>query len=751
MGFIKNMSLKSKLVLVMLLAANVPIIISGVLYHSKASSALYEQAINQLISVRDIKRKQIEDKFINTGKQVVDLSSNLMVITATNIFIDKSKTMLDDMMLEPEDIAGYREELKKYYQEKLGGKLAGMQGDVSRWLPKSDFGVLLQYFYLLKNEKGYDAGAQLNAGSDDSVYSSMHEQYHAPLRSFAGRFGFDDILIADMEGRIVYTLKKHAEFGTNIFSGPWKDTHLSRALAGAIKAKDPDTLVYEDFAHYAPMAGAPESFVATPIVDNFGNHLGAVAVAVPVAGIDSIMENRSGLGESGETIVFGADGTLRSLPLGADESALLTQEMGIPVSLKALQGIEGSTETLDAGGKDMLVAYSPLELGDITWGLVAKIDREEALAVTGELLNLLFLVSGGVLLVAIGLAWLVGQSVNRKLGGEPSTIAEVARDIADGDLEAKPQDVSMDGGALGELMRMRTRLTETINAIKTAASRVGAGACEIDRGNNLVVEQTEQQLSSLEDTAANMEQLTTTVKQNADSTKEARSLVEVTRQKADEGAAVLNQAVDAMEEIKGSSEQISAITSVIDEIAFQTNLLALNAAVEAARAGEQGRGFAVVATEVRNLAGRSAEAAKQIKGLIEDSTAKVEGGTELVASSGQMLKGINGSIQQVNEIIDAIALASEEQYQGVQSVNNAIVAIEKRVQTNSGLMKELAESGMAMGLEAENLNQQVGFFRIGNEQEGANIVPTGRFERRSKDRPWGDSGARGVERDRRKA
>ncbi len=734
-GFIKKMSLRGKLVLAMLVAANVPILISGALYHSKASSALYEQAMNQLISVREIKKSQIETKFVDTGKQVVDLSSNLMVITATNIFIDKSKAMADDMMLESEDIDGFRQELKQYYQEHLLSEFGSDSRSVDELLPKSDVGVMLQYFYLVQNPHGYADKYLLNAGEDDSIYSSMHEQYHVPLRDFANRFDFDDIVIADMEGRIVYTLQKKAEFGTNIFSGPWKNTQLATALGEAIQSQDADAVIYKDFARYAPTGDKPLSFVATPITDMFGNRLGAVAVAVSVGAINTIMGERSGLGETGETLVFGKDGKLRSISIFEHGHHLLTEEVDVEVAKKALQGEEGAVEAVNSSGQEVLVAYTPLNLGGITWGLLAKIDRDEALAVTSELQNLLVIVSALVLLVAIGLAWMVGRSVNRELGGEPSTIAQVAGDIANGNLVLTPDEDQNPGGAIGELMRMRSRLTEIIHEIKKAAGLVEAGACEIDRGNKMVVEQTEQQLTSLEQTAASMEQMTSTVKKNADNTKEAKTLVKDTKEQADQGAAVLSEAVGAMEEIKASSEQISAITGVIDEIAFQTNLLALNAAVEAARAGDQGRGFAVVATEVRNLAGRSAEAAKQIKALIDDSTSKVEGGTTLVNESGKMLLDINASIQKVNEIIDSIADASEEQYQGIQVINRSILEIEQVTQKNTGLMKELAESGMAMGRQAENLNKQVGFFHVGDDEK-PRVSGTSRFERRSKERPW---------------
>ncbi len=255
------------------------------------------------------------------------------------------------------------------------------------------------------------------------------------------------------------------------------------------------------------------------------------------------------------------------------------------------------------------------------------------------------------------------------------------------------------------------QLTDIITIIKQTADSVSISAEDLSKSNVSLNQRTEQQAASLEETAASMEQITSTVQQNADNAKQATLLASSARESAETGGAVVGSTIQAITEIHRSSQKITDIISVIDGIAFQTNLLALNAAVEAARAGEQGRGFAVVATEVRNLAQRSAAAAKEIKGLIHDSVTKVEEGTKLANRSGETLKEIVNAVQKVSNIIAEIAFASQEQSVGIQQVNRAIAQMDQMTQQNASLVQQAASAGQAMKEQAQNLKQQVAFFK----------------------------------------
>lgn len=287
------------------------------------------------------------------------------------------------------------------------------------------------------------------------------------------------------------------------------------------------------------------------------------------------------------------------------------------------------------------------------------------------------------------------------------------------------------------------KLTDVVGNIQTASVSVKTGAGEISHGNTDLSQRTEEQAGSLEETSSSMKQMTSTVRQNAENASEANELAQSTRVQAEKGGAVVNEAVRAMEEINDSSKRIADIIGVIDEIAFQTNLLALNASVEAARAGEQGRGFAVVASEVRNLAGRSATAAKEIKDLIEDSGKKVEDGSRLVNDSGQTLEQIVASVKQVTDIVGEIAAASLEQSTGIDEVNKAVSHMDELTQQNAALVEQAAAASESLGSQADDLYSMVDFFTIDRNSVASGSVAressSAAQERRRQDRPWVDS------------
>ena len=286
--------------------------------------------------------------------------------------------------------------------------------------------------------------------------------------------------------------------------------------------------------------------------------------------------------------------------------------------------------------------------------------------------------------------------------------------LAQGDLTQE-----MHGTYQGELEKIKasinaalTNLTHTITTVRTAVEAVTAGSEQITKGSEDLSTRTSEQASALEETSASMEEMTSTVKQNADNAKQANQLAIAARDTADKGGAVTKKAVDAMGEINKSSKKIADIITVIDEIAFQTNLLALNAAVEAARAGEHGRGFAVVAAEVRNLAQRSATAAKEIKGLINESIQRVTDGSELVNQSGKTLEEIVSSVKRVTDIIAEISAASQEQASGIDQVNKAVMSMDESTQQNAALVEETTSAAQSMKEQARELMQQVEVFKI---------------------------------------
>lgn len=306
--------------------------------------------------------------------------------------------------------------------------------------------------------------------------------------------------------------------------------------------------------------------------------------------------------------------------------------------------------------------------------------------------------------------------------------------------------------------QLADNMADIVAKVKHAAEEVYRGAEEISQGNANLSQRTEEQSSSLEETASSMEQMTSTVKQNADNAGQANQLAIAARDQAEKGGAVVSKAVGAMTGINDASKKIADIIGVIDEIAFQTNLLALNAAVEAARAGEQGRGFAVVASEVRNLAGRSATAAKEIKELIQDSVRKVEDGSVLVTQSGQTLEQIVAAVKKVSDIVAEIAAASREQSSGIEQVNRAVMQMDELTQQNAALVEQATAASQAMAQQAGDLNDMMRGYALSavltskatsahsepNPAPNTNSSTRTGPERRGADRPWGKSRGRST-------
>ncbi len=300
-------------------------------------------------------------------------------------------------------------------------------------------------------------------------------------------------------------------------------------------------------------------------------------------------------------------------------------------------------------------------------------------------------------------------------------VMETAQRITDGDLTPQPQAAAL-AGEYGQLLRsldgMRARLFALVSAVRAGTTTVASTSSKINRDNTALAERTTSQSASLQSTAASIEQLTTTVRQNADNAQQANELVLCASGEARKGGEVVNQVVQTMGSIKESSRKIVDIIGVIDGIAFQTNILALNAAVEAARAGEQGRGFAVVASEVRSLAQRSASAAKEIKALIGDSVERVDSGAKLVDDAGRTMGTIVSSVQSVAELIGQISAASREQSMGVESVNRSIAEIDGLVRQNAGVVDDTKTTAGALNEQAVKLLGSVAGFELGVREHG---------------------------------
>ena len=333
---------------------------------------------------------------------------------------------------------------------------------------------------------------------------------------------------------------------------------------------------------------------------------------------------------------------------------------------------------------------------DTLWnGFLALIITGAAVTIIGLLLSLTFI-----------------RRIVAQLGGEPEEVIQAAEAVSRGDLALAMDSTRPPGSVYAALRQMVDSLSELVKGVKESAGIVASGAAEISQGNQDLSSRTQNQASAIEETASAIEEMTVSVKRNAASSGEANELANKTAVMAGQGGEVVDRTVTAMLAVTESSKKIGDIINLVNEIAFQTNLLALNAAVEAARAGEAGRGFAVVAGEVRNLAGRSAQAAKEIQALIKDSMTKVEQSNQLAAESGELLGRIITNVQEVADTIGKISEAGQEQARGIDEINKAVSQLDEGVQQNAALVEESASSSESMAAAAEHLNTQMNRFKV---------------------------------------
>jgi methyl-accepting chemotaxis protein len=350
--------------------------------------------------------------------------------------------------------------------------------------------------------------------------------------------------------------------------------------------------------------------------------------------------------------------------------------------------------------------------------------QEDAASAFVNARNFMLMLLVVAVVMGVAAAWVITRGLIKQLGGEPDYTTKIAGSIAHGNLAiAIDTRTAEKGSLLAEMNGMRNSLVDIVSQVRRGTETIGTASREIAAGNIDLSSRTELQASSLEKTASAMETLTTTVRQNAEHAREANQLAASASDVARKGGDVVSQVVGTMGEINSSASKIADIIGVIDGIAFQTNILALNAAVEAARAGEQGRGFAVVASEVRNLAQRSAAAAKEIKTLIGDSVEKVERGSKLVGQAGVTMDEVVASVKRVTDIMGEIANASAEQSAGIEQVNMSIIEMDSMTQQNAALVEEAAAAAQSLQDQAGELGRVVSIFKLveGDEQS---IEPT---------------------------
>jgi len=489
------------------------------------------------------------------------------------------------------------------------------------------------------------------------------------FKKYTEMYGYYDLFLINADGYAFYTVAQESDYQTNFENGKFASSGLGKLFRNVKASKDYGVA---DFAPYASSNNDPCAFIAQPVLHG-GEVEMVVALQLSLDAINTIMQQREGMGETGETYLVGSDKLMRSDsfldPTGHSVKASFanpsTGSVDTEATTLALSGKEDAKIIIDYNGNPVLSAFTPLKIGDTTWALIAEIDESEAFAAVNTMKWLILIVSVVSAAAIFGIAWLIARSISKPIN-------EITHGMSEG------------------------------------ANQVASASGQVSSSSQSMAEGASQQAASIEETSSSMEEMSSMTRKNAENASNADNLMKEANQVIKTADESMDHLIISMEDISKASEETSKIIKTIDEIAFQTNLLALNAAVEAARAGEAGAGFAVVADEVRNLAMRAADAAKDTAELIDGTVNKVSNGSELVTTTNDAFSQVAESAAKVGDLVAEISEASKEQSNGIEQVNLAITEMDKVVQQNAANAEESASASEEMNAQAEQLRDYVG-------------------------------------------
>jgi methyl-accepting chemotaxis protein len=746
-----SLSIRAKILLALLILTAFSCISIGYISYYASRSALEVAVYNQLISLKEDHKVQVEFYFDNIQNQILTFSDDPTVIEAMGAFRDAARTMrgqLADGSLE----LGETQALTDFYTTDFFPKLqetAAREYNVSSLVPQNPLTQYLQLQYIVNNPHGIGLKQNLDDTGDGSAYSQTHATYHPVFRKFLNSFKYDDIFLIDVEtGDILYSVLKEVDFATSLRSGPYQETAFAKAFLQASKATNTDIFVLRDYEYYTPSYDSPAGFMASPVFE--GDEItGVLVFQFPIDQINFIMTNgghwrEAGLGDTGEAFLLGPQGYMRSDARGLVEdkprylenlaksgldqenidridrfnSTVLAKEVSSDIIDKAKVG-KGSVLAKDYFGREVLTAFAPLEVYGLEWIIIAEITRNEAFAPIYKLRNQILMWT--LILMVIGgfTAILMSNSIVRPIRRTVSVLRRISH--GDGDLtrrlEVKTQDevgtlgkefnlfADNIAGLVRDIMKSSQSLHQVVVSLGQSAEAVSSEAESLSQSadknsratddiSQTIGKTTAHTITAVERSnsiAAAIEQMNITIRDIAQNME--RSLSQ-TR----EVVTAFGESMESLQGLGQAANGISDVTEMIQEISEQTKLLALNATIESARAGEAGKGFAVVANEVKELAKQTGIATESIRTKVEDMQQQTHHTADRIGRMREI-------IEHLNDMVTQTASSVEEQSITMQDIAKNSVNVAGSIEETRTSMEQTHEHVQLMQADMEGLNQ----------------------------------------------
>jgi len=773
-------NLKNKILIGSALLVAIPIIISSLTIGISASSssldALEESSEARLLAVRDITKRRIEDYLQSIDKQVKTLSNDRMIIDAMKQFSLAYNDYPNQSNFSPESArAGlndyYKTQFNKVYQQRNQGENAEYEQWISNLSPTA---ALLQHRLIQTNSHPLGEKHLLDSLGDGSDYDKAHQLYHPIIRDYLDQFEYYDIFLIDADsGNVVYSVFKELDYATSLITGSFSNTGLAKVFSKSRENSSSNYSVIEDFSSYQPSYQDPAAFIASPIIDN-GVNIGTLVFQMPIGKINKIMTHNknwaaTGLGQSGETYLIGADNTLRSqsrflledktgyisaiTDAGIDRSIIDTiiakdtsialQPVNSSTANKALGGSSGIASINDYRNVEVVSAYAKINFSGLQWAILAEIDKSEAFASAYQIQSDIqaYAIIIGIIMIILGCiaGYLFANTISMPIIKLNDGLSHIEQES---DLTYRLTVSSSDeiGSASNSLNAMMSKFQQALGDVSSNTISLAQTAEETSVITSHNSQRLDEQLVQATEVETAMEQMTVHVEQVSDNVNAAVEAVSLANKKSQHGhqtmqhtinsvgelASQINNASQVIIDFESHSNEIVAVLDVIKGVAEQTNLLALNAAIEAARAGEQGRGFAVVADEVRGLAGRTQASTSEITDVIDKlkSSAEqavlameksqnlagnvVEQANVAEASFDDVSQAVTSIVEMNNQIVDAIA----EQRITSSGISNNMVTISSNTSECAQGSTNTAKASQHMAALTIHLKQLVATFKI---------------------------------------